>query len=49
MWLALLKTSQHPLHGEKSQDEDKIYVGDTKLMLLASLGIKGNKRMDVDD
>lgn len=49
MWLALLKTSQHPLHEEISQDEDKIFVGDAKLMLLACLGIKGNKRMDVND
>lgn len=49
MWLALLKAAQHPLHGEHSQDEDKIYVGDTKLMLLASFGIKGNKRLGVDD
>ena len=47
MWLALLQASQHPLNG--NQEDDKIFVGDTKLMLLASFGIKGHKLMDLED
>lgn len=49
MWIALLKSSQHPLHGRDSKEEDKIYIGDAKLLLIAAFGLKGNKRLDADD
>ena len=49
MWLSLLKCSQHPLHGGEGKNDDRVFAGDCKLFLMASFGVKGNKRLDVDD
>lgn len=48
MWLALVKTARHPLHGEQDYD-DKVFIGDAKIMIMASFGVKGNRRMEADD
>ena len=46
--MALVKAARHPLRCQQAYD-DKAFVSDVKIMIMASFGVRGDRRMDVID
>ena len=46
--MALARVGSHPLRGNRA-DEEQAFVGDAKVLIMASFGVRGDKRLDADD
>lgn len=48
-WVSLVKCRRHPSQPKRQTKQQQVALADTKIVLMAICGVKGNRRVGVPD